>query len=376
MPGKRVILSQETQTIIIGNINLPKKRICSIAGISVFVLNKFIRENNIIKHTGVNNKIEVTYEKQELIISNKDKNVPELSVITSLSAGVIRRVLKEHGINKSALKSELYLSKIPKTAIKKEFFNFDVYSSGHVINRNTGMPTIFKLQKRMRKVNNVEYPSVEKKSDLHINQNGVKKTVTISLAKLIGILFVPNPNRYQFIRYKSGGRFNCDANNLEWSDMPPQSGRVKIMKSKLDKHYQSLNTDDLHPSDICVCEYYKTKDIIHIYSFFKKESKFFKKIMIKEWITSLRCNNPNYQIIEDLLKQFVDEAPSLIDRGFFAPKINHSWFLMYSIKHLKGRVKDFIFRKSPKQCSLDELSMPKHLLMSSYSDRTQKHDFA
>lgn len=323
----------------------------------------------------MSNKIKISKEQEGYILSNVNLSVVKLAENTAVSIGVVKRVLRENGINKFKSKADLYLSKIPKTAIKKEFFNFDVYSSGHIINRNTGQPTIFKTQKRMRIINGVSYPSVEKKSDLWINHKGVKKTITISLAKLIGILFVPNEDRLQNIRYKSGGKFNCDANNLEWSSLPPQAGRIKIIKTKLDKHYKSLNENELHHSDWVVYEYYKTKDLLLLYSFFKKENRFFKKVMIKEWITSVKTNKPNYAIIDDLISKFLDELPSLIDRGFFAPKINKSWFILYCLKHLKGRVKNFIFRESPKLKSLDSLSNPKSFIMNQYSDRVQKHNF-
>lgn len=40
--------------------------------------------------------------------------------------------------------------------------------------------------------------------------------ISYSLARLVAIVFVPNPNDFPCIRYKNGNSRNCKAKNLEW----------------------------------------------------------------------------------------------------------------------------------------------------------------
>lgn len=40
--------------------------------------------------------------------------------------------------------------------------------------------------------------------------------ITYSLARLVAIVFVPNPHNFPCFRYKNGNSRNCKARNLEW----------------------------------------------------------------------------------------------------------------------------------------------------------------
>ena len=41
----------------------------------------------------------------------------------------------------------------------------------------------------------------------------------IRIGKAVAQHFVPNPNRYKFIRHKDGNKLNCRADNIEWCEL-------------------------------------------------------------------------------------------------------------------------------------------------------------
>jgi len=311
-------------------------------------------------------KKEINSEEIAAIIGSANLSNLKISKKTGVSVGVIKRILKENGVGKEYYK----IPKIPTGAIKKDWFNFEVYSSGHVRNKNSGKWTNFKVRKTKHNRDGKEYNSTEKKATISINNDIVKKDLTISQKNLIAILFVknPDPSTHKWVHFKEGGRYNCDYRNLYWSDKHEKSGRVKVLKSILDKHYKIITKKDLHKSDIACYDYYISKDPVILVNFFYEERRYFMKVMIDVW-KNLVCKKVNYSIIEDVYLKFTQECASLIDRGFFMPKTK--WFIVYCKRHLIGALKNKVFRECPKTKRLNELYMPSALNAPSH----QKHDF-
>ena len=234
--------------------------------------------------------------------------------------------------------------KIPVGAEKKQWFNFDVYSSGHVYDRAVCKWVTFKTRTNTRTIKGKEYKYKTKRNVININHNGVNKKVTVSLANLIGILFVPNKDRCKFIHYKSGGRYNCDANNLYWSDEDYRSNRIKVLPQKLKKIYSSISESELNGSSKSAYLYYTTKNLTHLYEYFKKDKRFFYSKMIEAYkLVCPSVKNVSLSIIDDVYEKFISDVPSLIDRGFYIP--NGKMFHSYCKCHLVGRLKQKLVEK-------------------------------
>lgn len=86
----------------------------------------------------------------------------------------------------------------------KEFNNYEANQDGEVRNKITQ--------------NILSQNSLDKDGNptVKLYQNGVRKKICVH--RIIGELFVPNPDNLSFLKRKDNNKLNVRANNLYWSD--------------------------------------------------------------------------------------------------------------------------------------------------------------
>lgn len=86
----------------------------------------------------------------------------------------------------------------------KEFNNYEANQDGEVRNKITQ--------------NILSQNSLDKDGNptVKLYQNGIRKKICVH--RIIGKLFVPNPDNLPFLKRKDNNKLNVRANNLYWSD--------------------------------------------------------------------------------------------------------------------------------------------------------------
>jgi hypothetical protein len=198
-----------------------------------------------------------------------------------------------------------------------------------------------------RKIKGVEYVYKSKMNTLIINNNGVKKNVGISLAKLIAILFVPNPNRCKYVKFLKGGYLNCDYKNLEWTDDSPNSNRKKVMPNNIIKHIQNLDETKLSKTEKIPYISLKNDNWIILQDFLKKDKRYFFSHLKKVWLKYRK--NINERLIHEIIENFADKLYNLLKRGFYLPMEGNNRLLnfpQYIKSHLEGEIHNHFRMKS------------------------------
>jgi len=89
------------------------------------------------------------------------------------------------------------------------------------------------------------------------------KSKSVSLAKMVGEAFVPNPEGWRYIKFKDGNPMNCSADNLEWCPKRPRRSRRELWQHRdtiICMHVDGKSVGEI--ASTLGCGWSFTKDIV------------------------------------------------------------------------------------------------------------------
>lgn len=301
-----------------------------------------------------------------VVFINDNPEMPQSTIAKQIgvSRNFVGKIIKEYSLKRGLRKTETPKRILNKGVKKRDFFNYDIYSCGEIINRKTGIWVKIKRRKTYNIVGGKKYYYNTSRIPLYIDYEGIKKTVLISAEKLIATLFVKNdnPSNKVYVRFKDGNHSNFNSENLYWTEKHHKNGVIKIKYQQLKKIYKKIDISKLSKHSLPVYYAFIDKSPLPILGWLKKEKRYFFSIMQDVW-----AKNSNLKIsgsaLDYIYNKFTDNIYSLIERGFYYPKDDKSHdFINYCKAHLIGMVKNYIYRELPKKIRFNELSIPVSLL--------------
>lgn len=90
----------------------------------------------------------------------------------------------------------------------------------------------------------------------HVMLGGYKCQKSYMTHKLLAEAFIPNPNKYKYVRFKDHCKTNIDLDNLEWTNNPHYVGECKKQR-----HVRCLTDGKEYRSIYATCKAYGICDL-------------------------------------------------------------------------------------------------------------------
>ena len=90
----------------------------------------------------------------------------------------------------------------------------------------------------------------------HVMLGGYKCQKSYMTHKLLAEAFIPNPNKYKYVRFKDHCKTNIDLDNLEWTNNPHYIGECKKQR-----HVRCLTDGKEYRSISAACKAYGICDL-------------------------------------------------------------------------------------------------------------------